>query len=121
MVELEYAEAVIARTHARTLAGELKWQAGTKSITAELINGITFSINYSDEGPDSAAWQYVMIKNPVGEGWTMVTNPTGPTAHLGKLLASGTMLDQINAIFRCALLEPRQKAFAAAMAALQES
>jgi hypothetical protein len=60
-----------------------------------------------------------MIKHPVGEGWTMVSNPVAPTAHLNINLVSGSVLDQINAIFDLELHEPRQTAFATVMAALR--
>ncbi len=120
MQELEYAETVIASACTKSLAKELKWRTNTRSITAELT-GISISIDFVDDGPDSAIWQYVMIKHPVGEGWTMVSNPAGPTAHLAKNLASGPTLDHVNAIFNLELLEPRQKSFATAIAALRNS
>jgi hypothetical protein len=60
-----------------------------------------------------------MIKHPVGEGWTMMSNPVAAMAHLNKNLVTGSALDQINTIFDLELLEPRRKAFEAAVTALR--
>jgi hypothetical protein len=112
---LKFAETVIGQVHAKTLQGCLAWEIARSRVAAEPTSNIQMTINFDDDGPDSAIWQNVMIKNPVGEGVTILGNPASPKAKLFVQVKSGKMLDQINEIFRNAVLEPRKKEFEAAM------
>jgi hypothetical protein len=112
---LKFAETVIGQVHAKTLQGGLAWEVDRGRVAAEPTTNIQVTINFDDDGPDSAIWQNVIIKHPVGEGVTILGNPASPKANLFVQVKSGKMLDQINEIFRYVLVEPRKKEFEAAM------
>jgi hypothetical protein len=115
---LVYAGTVIETVHFKTLQGKLKWEIKPSSIVAEPTSAIYVMIEFRDDGPDSAVWERVMIKHPVGKGATMLGNPDSDKARLCDQIASAGTLDQVNEIFRYVLLGPRKKEFEAAMRAL---
>jgi len=117
--KLKYAETVIEQVHIKTFRDELKWELGRDSISAEPTSAIRIFIKFDDDGPDSAVWEYILVGHPVGKDSTMLGNPVSARARLCSLLASGRTLDQLNDIFRHALLEPRKREFEAAMKELQ--
>lgn len=82
---------------------------------------IGVSIKYKDDGPDAAIWEFLLVKHPVGKDSTMIGNPGLAKSLLAKLNASGSMLDQVNEIFRHVVLDPRRKEFEVAMKELRES
>jgi hypothetical protein len=112
---VKFAETVIGQVHAKTLQGGLTWEINRDRVAAEPTPNIRVTINFDDDGPDSAIWQNVMITHPVGVGVTLLGNSASPKAKLFVQVKSGKMLDQINEIFRYVLLEPRKKEFEAAM------
>lgn len=117
--KLEYAQTVIAVAHKKTLAGSLKWQTGTRYLKVTVLGKIDVMIGYSDVGPDSARWEYIMIDSPVGAERTMVGNPAEPKAkYLDPLPDGGT--EMVDEIFNHVLLEPRHKAFAATIKLLRD-
>ena len=114
MEKIKYAEIVIKEVHSRTTHGALKWENNQHSITAQPNQAIRVSINYVDDVPDAATWEYVMITHPVGNAMTMIGNPSFSKTR-AELLADGEMLDQLNEIFRLVLLDPRKREFEVAM------
>jgi len=115
MEKLTFAETVIERAHYKTLRGELQWKINASSVTVELTPAIYVMFNFDDDGPDSATWESIMIKHPVGKGMTILGNPGGPKARLYDGTIPAETLNQLNEIFRYVLLDPRQKDFEAAM------
>jgi len=113
--KLKYAEAVIEQVHAKTIRGGLEWTRRPSMLFADPTPTINVTITFADEGPDSAIWENVIIKHPVGSGSTMVGNPASSKARLYEQITSASMLDQVNEIFRYALLDPRKQEFEAAM------
>jgi hypothetical protein len=113
--QLEYAETVIEQVHIRTLRGDLVWECFENRISADPVSSIKVLIRFEDEEVNSAIWEHVLISHPVGKALTMLGNPSSAKAHLNRFLATGQTLDRVNAIFRHVLLEPREKAFEAAM------
>ena len=121
MEKIKYAEIVIKEVHSRTTHGALKWENNQHSITAQPTPAIGVSIEYLDDGPDGATWEYVMITHPVGTARTMIGNPSSSKAHLTAMVADGDMLDQLNEIFGLVLLDPRKKDFDIAIKQLLET
>jgi hypothetical protein len=119
--KLKYAEIVIEEVHSKTIHGGLQWKDNKRSVSAQPIPAIDASIYYTDEGPDAAIWEYVLIGHPVGKDMTMIGNPASPKANLCQLKATGQMLDQVNEIFRQVLLDPRKTEFEAAIKQLHEA
>lgn len=121
MEKLKYAETVIKEVHSRTTRGELQWTHNQRSVSAQPTPAIRVSINYVDDGPDAATWEYVVITHPVGTDLTVLGNPSSPKATLFAMSAADEMLDQLNEIFRRILLEPRKSDFEVAMKKLHEA
>jgi hypothetical protein len=113
--KLIFVETVIAHVRSKTLEGKLKWKSSVSSITAEPTAAIYVMINFNDDGIDSAIWESVMIKHPVGKGVTALGNPASDKSRLYDPITFTETLNQMNEIFRYVLLEPRKKEFEAAM------
>jgi len=84
-------------------------------VSADPTRAIYVTISFEDDGPDSAIWESVIIKYPVGDGMMILSNPASSKAGLYELITSASMLDQVNEIFRYVLLDPRKQEFEAAM------
>ena len=115
MEVLEYAGTVIEQVHIKTLRRDLPWECFLDRISTNPTPTILVSIRFEDYEANSAIWEYVMIKHPVGQGMTMLCNPASAKSRLCELLAAGQTLDRVNEIFRYVLLDPRKEAFRAAM------
>jgi hypothetical protein len=117
---LKYAEIVIEQVHMRTIQGKLQWENSQDWVRANPTPAIGMSIKYQDDGPDAAIWEFALIKHPVGKDSTMIGNPASANSRIVKLNATGSMLDQMNEIFRHVVLDPREKEFEEAMKQLRE-
>jgi len=74
----KYAEIVIKEIHSGTTHGALPWRKNKilRSISAQPTPAIQVSIRYLDDGPDAAIWEEVAITHPVGNGITLIGNPS---------------------------------------------
>lgn len=115
MDKIEYAATVIAAVHAQTIQGKLPWRTNPGMVVAEPTSTIMVMIGFEDDGPDSAVWESVMIKHPVGKGITILGNLASSKSRLYEPITSAQTLAQVNEVFRYVLLEPRKREFEAAM------
>ena len=115
LAKLRYAEAVIEKVHAMTIQGGLEWKCLPGIVSTNPTPTINVMITFADEGPDSAIWESVIVKHPVGRGTTMLSNPASSKTRLYEPITSASTLDQVNEIFRHVLLDPRKQEFEAAM------
>ena len=92
-----------------------KWERGKSKISTDPTPAIYVVTSFADEGPDSAIWESVIIKYPVGNGMMILSNPASSKAGTYEPITSASILDQVNEIFRHVLLDPRKQEFEAAM------
>ena len=64
--KLKYAEIVIEEVHNRTIHGSLEWKDNQDYIAAQPTPAIRVSIAYTDDGPDMATWEHVILFTRLG-------------------------------------------------------
>jgi hypothetical protein len=59
--KLKFVESVIELVHSKTLQGGMRWKCDPSWVQADPTSTINVTINFNDEGPDSAIWESVVI------------------------------------------------------------